>query len=173
LLHETRNIDEMSYETKTNGHFKENHEPLKRDLSNKDEILAFVEGSADQVECQHLFHVEFSQECTTAPSGDKMAVLAARRQAQAAAAATVKAEAVAEEDNKGLGFKPKGVQKQGNAGEAWGDGSDILRRPHKKRDWNVRRTRDFSGTSFAHLLVDDDGGPACKLAGADSTYRAL
>jgi hypothetical protein len=105
----------MSYETKTNGPFKENHEPLKRDLSNKDEILAFVEGSADQVECQHLFHVEFSQECTTAPSGDKMAVLAARRQAQAAAAAKVKAEAVVEEDKKGLGFKPKGVQKQGSA----------------------------------------------------------
>jgi hypothetical protein len=113
----------MSYETKTNsGPFNENHEPLKRDLSNKDETLDYLEGSADKVNVRHLFHADFSQVCTTAPSGDKMALLAAKRRLEAADAAKIKAEAVAEEDQEGLGFKPsglatprkQGVQKQGS-----------------------------------------------------------
>jgi hypothetical protein len=121
LLHETRTIGEMNNETKTNGGpFNENHEPLKRDLSNKDESLDFLEASADKVNVRHLFHADFSQVCTTAPSGDKMALLAARKRLQAANEAKIKAEAVAEEDAKGLGFKPEGsprkqgVQKQGS-----------------------------------------------------------
>jgi hypothetical protein len=107
LLHKER-IDEMSYESKTNtsGPFNENHEPLKRDLSNKDEVLDFVEGSADKVGARYLYHAAFSQVCTAAPQDDKMAILAARQRTEAETAAKIKAEAVAEEDEEGLGFKP-------------------------------------------------------------------
>jgi hypothetical protein len=116
----------MSYEAKTNGPFNEKHEPLQRDLSNKHRVLDFVEAIADKFRARHLCHSEFCQICTSAPADDKMAILAARKQSEAAEAANIKAEAAAAEDvnvedvkaetednyNYGFGTPRKGGQKQ-------------------------------------------------------------